>query len=131
MTGLLTSLLGNTKKENNFLKVENGIKLESGKNIYVLTAGREKFLVSVSSQGCQFLTKLEEGNMPVSFSKNTVCHSEAKSGKNLLNSGIRQTDKSFSSLRFAQNDNLGLNINYDNPKTTENSDYIGLKKLLR
>ena len=46
------------KNKNNFLKVENCLNIEPRKNLYVVKAGRERFLISSSGDNCQFMTKL-------------------------------------------------------------------------
>ena len=48
------------KNKSNFLKVENSLNLEPRKNLYVVKAGREKFLIASSGEGCQFISKLGE-----------------------------------------------------------------------
>jgi len=141
MTGLLANLFNFSGKEkNNFLKIENSLRVEAGKNIYVLTAGRERFLVSVCSKGCQFLTKLEDSNIPVGCIKNTNCHSEGGfvRPKNLSNGGNSQIDRTFapllwehlvpkegSLLRMAEE------VKNDNWGNIGSMDYIGLKKILK
>jgi len=49
------------KNQNNFLKIEASLNLEPRKNLYVVKAGREKFLISSSGESCQFMSKLETG----------------------------------------------------------------------
>ena len=46
------------KNKSNFLKVENCLNLEPRKNLYVVKAGREKFLIASSGEGCQLISKL-------------------------------------------------------------------------
>lgn len=50
------------KGKNNFLKVETSLCLEPRKNLYVVKAGKEKFLIASSGENCQFMTKLEDNN---------------------------------------------------------------------
>lgn len=51
------------KHKNNFLKVESSLNLEPRKTLYVIRAGKERFLVSSGIEGCQFMTKIEENNI--------------------------------------------------------------------
>ena len=53
---------GPQKGKNNFLKVETCLNLEPRKNLYVIKAGKEKFLISSAGDSCQFMTKLEQNN---------------------------------------------------------------------
>ncbi|NLF82714.1 MAG: hypothetical protein GX568_01865 [Candidatus Gastranaerophilales bacterium] len=53
-------ILPNGKNRNNFLQVENYMSLDAGKGLYVIKAGRERFLIASSRESCQFMTKLEE-----------------------------------------------------------------------
>ncbi len=46
--------------KNNFLKVETSLDLGPGKTIYVIKAGKEKFLIASSGENCRFMTKLEK-----------------------------------------------------------------------
>jgi flagellar biogenesis protein FliO len=55
-------LLPNGKSKNNFLQVENHMPLEPGKSLYVVKAGKERFLIASSRESCQFMSKLEEHN---------------------------------------------------------------------
>ena len=57
--------LGSANQKNNFLKVESSLNLEPRKNLYVVRAGNERFLVSTGVEGCQFMTKIEENNIPL------------------------------------------------------------------
>lgn len=56
-------------RRNNFLSVESFLALEPRKNIYVLKAGSERFLISTDSNGSHMLTKLDDNNMPVERSE--------------------------------------------------------------
>lgn len=56
--------LSTGKRINSFLKVESRLNLEPRKNLYVVKAGKERFLVSTGAEGCQFMTKIEEYNVP-------------------------------------------------------------------
>ncbi len=49
------------KNKNNFLKVENCLNIEPRKNLYVVKAGTERFLIASSGENCNFMTKLESG----------------------------------------------------------------------
>lgn len=55
-------ILPNGRSKNNFLQVENYMSLDAGKGLYVVKAGRERFLIASSRESCQFMTKLEEHN---------------------------------------------------------------------
>ena len=50
------------KNNNNFLKIEYCLNLEPRKNLYVVKAGKEQFLLASSGETCQFMTKLENKN---------------------------------------------------------------------
>ena len=52
--------LGEQKSRNNFLKVETSLNLEPRKNLYVIKAGKEKFLIASTGDDCRFMTKLED-----------------------------------------------------------------------
>lgn len=48
------------RSKNNFLRVETSLCLEPRKHLYVIKAGREKFLIASSGEGCHFMTKLDD-----------------------------------------------------------------------
>ncbi len=50
------------RKKNNFLSMESVLSLEPRKNLYVINAGNEKFLLSTDMNGCKLLTKLEHND---------------------------------------------------------------------
>ncbi|OGI21695.1 MAG: hypothetical protein A2287_02300 [Candidatus Melainabacteria bacterium RIFOXYA12_FULL_32_12] len=50
--------------KNKFLSVETCLNLEPRKNLYVVKAGTERFLVSTDTEGSHFLTKLDAENLP-------------------------------------------------------------------
>lgn len=52
------------KQNNSFLKIESRLNIEPRKNLYVVRAGNERFLVSTGVEGCQFMTKIDESNIP-------------------------------------------------------------------
>ena len=52
------------KQKNRFLKIESSINLEPRKNLYVVKAGYERFLISTGLEGCQFMAKIDEDNIP-------------------------------------------------------------------
>lgn len=61
--GLLTfSKNGISSKES--LQVESFLALEARKNLYVIKAGNERFLLSTSPEGTQFLSRLETATTP-------------------------------------------------------------------
>ncbi len=51
------------KQKPDFLKIESRLSLEPRKNLYVIKAGHERFLISSGVEGCQFMTKIEENNI--------------------------------------------------------------------
>lgn len=50
--------------KNQFLKIDSCLNLEPRKNLYVVKAGLERFLISTDAEKTQFLTKLETANLP-------------------------------------------------------------------
>ncbi len=63
--------IGPHKNKNNFLKVENCLNIEPRKNLYVVKAGRERFLIASSGDNCSFMTKLEGGSFPTAIETHT------------------------------------------------------------
>ncbi|OGI01878.1 MAG: hypothetical protein A2Y25_07955 [Candidatus Melainabacteria bacterium GWF2_37_15] len=59
-----TLMLNPEKNKNNFLKVETSLTIEPRKTLHVIKAGKEKFLISSSGEGCYFMTKLEDRPTP-------------------------------------------------------------------
>lgn len=58
--------LGNLPgRKNSSLAIENRLSLEPRKNLYIIKAGEERFLISTDSEGSRFLTKLEQNNIEV------------------------------------------------------------------
>lgn len=53
----------NLHKQKNFLKVEQAIGLEARKTIYVLKAGKQKFLVATTPDSVCFLSELDKDNL--------------------------------------------------------------------
>lgn len=51
-------------RKNQFLSIESFLALEPRKNIYVLKAGSERFLVCTDTNGSHLLTKLDKDNLP-------------------------------------------------------------------
>jgi len=51
---------GTTKQD--FLKIESRLSIEPRKNLYVVKAGEERFLISTGTEGCNFMTKIKSGN---------------------------------------------------------------------
>lgn len=49
-----------TSKDKNFLSVENSLKLNATKTIYVIKAGKEKFLIAGDSANTTMLSKLND-----------------------------------------------------------------------
>lgn len=60
------SLMGvySQTSKNKFLEIESYLALEPRKNVYVLKAGTERFLLSSSPEKIHFLTKLDNNNVP-------------------------------------------------------------------
>lgn len=100
--------LGSAKQKNNFLKIESSLSLEPRKNLYIVRAGNERFLVSSGVEGCQFMTKIEENNIP---SKAEISNDEIKN--------------------FVTNNLIGKISIPKLEMPVLNSDYIGLKEILR
>jgi len=58
--------LGNIPgRKNSSLEIENRLSLEPRKNLYIIRAGEERFLISTDVEGSRFLTKLEQNNIQV------------------------------------------------------------------
>ncbi|EKE03703.1 MAG: hypothetical protein ACD_20C00162G0005 [uncultured bacterium] len=55
----------NPTAKNKFLSVETSLSLEPRKNLYIVKAGSERFLISTDAQSSNFLAKLDADNMPV------------------------------------------------------------------
>ncbi|MDD3014252.1 MAG: flagellar biosynthetic protein FliO [Candidatus Gastranaerophilales bacterium] len=51
--------------KNGSLTIENRLSLEPRKNLYIIRAGEERFLISTDIEGSRFLTKLEQNGIPV------------------------------------------------------------------
>lgn len=49
-----------------FLTIESCLSLEPRKNLYVVRAGEEKFLISTDTEGSRFLTRLETNEAEIS-----------------------------------------------------------------
>ncbi len=57
------SLNFNTEQtDKNFLKVENSLRLNASKTIYVIKAGNEKFLIAADAANTTMLSKLNSNN---------------------------------------------------------------------
>lgn len=68
-----TLVFGVGKKPTRFLSIESSLNLEPRKNLYVVKAGYERFLISSGIEGCQFMAKIEDGNIPSGgYSKTTT-----------------------------------------------------------
>lgn len=52
------------KRKTRFLKIESRLNIEPRKNLYVVKAGYERFLISSGIEGCQFMAKIENDNIP-------------------------------------------------------------------
>lgn len=81
-----------SKNINSFLDIESFMSLEPRKNIYVIRAGEERFLISTDAETTRFMTKLDSGNVE-------LCNVQ----KNLVNSkNLQNTNKknnSYSSMQ--------------------------------
>lgn len=53
-----------SNRKSNFLSIESHLPLEPRKNLYVIKAGTERFLVSTDIEGSKLLTKLDPENIP-------------------------------------------------------------------
>lgn len=51
-----------SNRKDEFLSIEGCLNIEPRKNIYLIKAGNEKFLISTDTTGSHFLTKLESQN---------------------------------------------------------------------
>lgn len=58
---------GISRAKNNFLSMESSLSLEPRKNLYIVKAGRERFLVSTDTNGSNLISKLEDDNIPENF----------------------------------------------------------------
>jgi len=96
------------KQKNSFLKIESRLNIEPRKNLYVIKAGNERFLVSSGIEGCQFMTKIGEKNIPL---KTEISTDEIK------NWGI--------------NNPIGKMMIPKLEMPALSPDYIGLKEILR
>ena len=96
------------KQKNSFLKIESRLNIEPRKNLYVIKAGNERFLVSSGIEGCQFMTKIGEKNIP---SKTEISTDEIK------NWGI--------------NNPIGKMMIPKLEMPALSPDYIGLKEILK
>ena len=55
----------------NFLKLEQGLRLEQKKCIYVIKAGEQRFLIASTPEKVSFLSELKEGNVPEVYTQNS------------------------------------------------------------
>lgn len=55
-----------------FLKVEQGIALEARKFVYIVKAGKQKFLVATTPENVSFLAELDKDNIMVEETKNVM-----------------------------------------------------------
>ncbi|MEI8389976.1 MAG: flagellar biosynthetic protein FliO [bacterium] len=96
------------KQNHNYLKVESSLSLEPRKNLYVIKAGKERFLISTGIEGCQFMTKIEKDNIPLSTE--------------ILNEEVEkaETNNPISKMMIPKLEMPALS-----------PDYIGLKEILR
>ena len=148
ITRLLTNFTNHIRfpfGETNFLKVETGINIGFGKNIFVLTAGRERFLIYAGIGECRLLVKLEDNAVPDSCENNgsgsefaslitginpqNVLKAQNMRKNNieisLSQAGIRENNKP------AEKDKMADIFDFSSMLNAENMDYIGLKKILR
>lgn len=59
------SLGGIPGHKTNSLAIENRLSLEPRKNLYIIKAGEERFLISTDGEGSRFLTKLQQNDIDV------------------------------------------------------------------
>lgn len=52
------------KDKDKFLTIESSLNLEPRKNLYIVKAGCERFLLSTDPEGSHYMTKLAEENIP-------------------------------------------------------------------
>jgi len=57
--------VGNPQTKSDFLAVEDVISLNMRKQLYVIRAGEEKFLIASDAERTTFLSKLENKNRPL------------------------------------------------------------------
>lgn len=62
-----TLVFNTDRHKNRFLKIESSLNLEPRKNLYVVRAGSERFLISTGLEGCQFMAKINDDNIPEKF----------------------------------------------------------------
>ena len=56
------SMLSTSKsKKKGFLEIDDALNISARKSIYVIRAGKEKFLIASDAESTSFLAKLEEG----------------------------------------------------------------------
>lgn len=63
-----------------FLSIEDRLNLEPRKNIYVIRAGKERFLVATDTEGSHYLTKLDYSSEP-----KEDCHQKIQSNTQIDN----------------------------------------------
>jgi flagellar biogenesis protein FliO len=54
-----------SSKNKEFLAIENSLRLSATKTVYVIKAGKEKFLIAGDSANTTMLAKLNSDNIPV------------------------------------------------------------------
>jgi len=109
------------KNKTNFLKVENCLNIEPRKNLYVVKAGRERFLISSAGDNCQFMTKLEvnsflqdeiEAQIPQQTRHSEPLAKSCRAGNEL--SKIRNAISDFTQLPFRNEESHQLQNNVKN-----------------
>ncbi|MEW5821229.1 MAG: flagellar biosynthetic protein FliO [Cyanobacteriota bacterium] len=61
--------------QKDFLKIEQGLALENRKSIYMVKAGKQRFLVATTPENVSFLAELDNDNQPKDYlerSDNTI-----------------------------------------------------------
>lgn len=66
-------------RQKNFLKIEQGMPLEPRKTVYVLKAGKQKFLIATTPENVSFLAELDKDNLQ------TTCQIQDQQENNSLN----------------------------------------------
>jgi flagellar biogenesis protein FliO len=82
------SLGGIPGHKTNSLAIENRLSLEPRKNLYIIKAGEERFLISTDGEGSRFLTKLQQNDIDVYKEENGNNSEEFNFKKNIAMSNV-------------------------------------------
>jgi flagellar biogenesis protein FliO len=132
-----TFVLSTPNPQKNFMKVESCLSLEPRKNLYVVKAGNERFLIAGGADGCRFMTKLSVDNIP------------AKIAGEKMQRAFQQV-KNRNAVPLIDEEEIGYVDNYRTPVQSHipqmsmpkisipkielpnlGQDYIGLKEILK